>query len=74
MRREETGEPLTYASVTVKSPQREGCGGGRGKVLIGMSKTVAHRDRCNVRTRTAPQRECAQPRSCQSAAAFYWTD
>lgn len=28
MRREETGEPLTYASVTVKSPQREGCGGG----------------------------------------------
>lgn len=28
MRREETGEPLTYASVTVKSPQRVGCGGG----------------------------------------------
>lgn len=33
MRREETGKPLTYASVTVKSPQREGCGGvvGEGK-------------------------------------------
>lgn len=29
MRREETGQPLTYASVTVKSPQREGCGGER---------------------------------------------
>lgn len=69
---------LTYALVTGKKSTETRVRWGAGKVLSRMSKTVAHWDRCctftRVRWTPPPQRECVQPRSCQSAAACYWTD